>query len=447
MQTKGYLWMVVSLTWCFSIHAQDREAQLEYANKYLNLAVGEMRRAGVPVSIKLGQAILESRWGTGELAVLANNHFGIKCGGVWDGPTYYKEDDEYDAQGRLVKSCFRHFDAAETSFYAHSEFLRDPTKLDRYGFLFELDALDYKSWARGLRKAGYATDKDYHHKLIHIIESLELYRYDALALQQSTAATSTVAPRWSQRTVADIAVLAPLAMRWIRSVEQQVDHGRYGAAAHPLALWCYNPFSDHPSRVLTYLKKAYPSTGKKGGKSIPGWHRVRPNELMADISGQYGLAIEGLYHRNRLSEGAEVASGEMVKLKGGRVDKAPALRPGPPQYTSPVPATTTAGNDKADPFFQPAPKAREAKPYHSVPVEVRQPRGVETESTMPMGASPPDPGTATPEQPTTQRYHVVKSGETLWSIARQYQLSVEQLKTMNRLYNDVIVPGVALRVE
>jgi membrane-bound lytic murein transglycosylase D len=64
-----------------------------------------------------------------------------------------------------------------------------------------------------------------------------------------------------------------------------------------------------------------------------------------------------------------------------------------------------------------------------------------------MGASPPDPGTATPEQPTTQRYHVVKSGETLWSIARQYQLSVEQLKTMNRLYNDVIVPGVALRVE
>ena len=81
MQTKGYLWIVVSLTWCFSIHAQDREAQLEYANKYLNLAVGEMRRAGVPVSIKLGQAILESRWGTGELAVLANNHFGIKCGG------------------------------------------------------------------------------------------------------------------------------------------------------------------------------------------------------------------------------------------------------------------------------------------------------------------------------------------------------------------------------
>lgn len=73
--------------------------------------------------------------------------------------------------------------------------------------------------------------------------------------------------------------------------------------------------------------------------------------------------------------------------------------------------------------------------------------GVEAEPTTPMGAAPADPGTVTPRQPVVQRYHVVKSGETLWSIARQYELSVEQLKTMNRLYNDVIVPGVALRVE
>jgi LysM repeat protein len=447
MQTKGYLWMVVSLTWCFSIYAQDREAQLEYANKYLNLAVQEKVRAGVPVSIKLGQAILESRWGTGELAVLANNHFGIKCGGVWNGPTYYKDDDEYDAQGRLIKSCFRHFDAAETSFYAHSEFLRDPTKVDRYGFLFELDPLDYKSWARGLRKAGYATDKDYHHKLIHIIESLELYRYDALAMQAPLA--SNAAPsRLSPRTGAEAAVVAPLAMRWIRSIEQTVDNGRHRTMVYPLALWCYHPFSDHPSRVLTYLKKARPSSGKKHSKSIPDWHRVRPNELMADISGQYGLAIGSLYHRNRLSDGVEVASGEMVKLKGGRVDKAPALRPGLPQHTGPVPSTTTASNGKADPFFQPVPKPRPAEPYYSVPVEVKQPMGVESEPAAPMGAAPSDAGTVTPKQPTTTyRYHVVKSGETLWSIARQYQLSVEQIKTMNRLYNDVIVPGVALRVE
>jgi LysM repeat protein len=444
MQTKGYLWMVVSLTWYFSVNAQDREAKLEYANKYLNLAVQEMGRAGVPVSIKLGQAILESRWGTGELAVLANNHFGIKCGGVWDGPTYYKDDDEYDAQGRLIKSCFRHFDAAETSFYAHSEFLRDPTKQDRYGFLFELDPLDYKSWARGLRKAGYATDKDYHHKLIHIIESLELYRYDALAMQQIA---SNPAPRLPLRPGAELAVLSPLAMRWIRSIEQPTDKGRYRAGVYPLALWCYNPFSDHPSRVLTYLKKALPSSEKKRGKSVPDWHRVRPNELMADISGQYGLSVEGLYHRNRLSEGVEVASGEMVKLKGGRVDKAPALRPGLLQHTGPVPTTTTASNGKADPFFQPTPKVRQVKPYSSVPIEVKQPMGVEAEPTTPMGAAPADPGTVTPRQPVVQRYHVVKSGETLWSIARQYELSVEQLKTMNRLYNDVIVPGVALRVE
>ena len=129
-------------------HAQD---QAEYIRKYQDLAISEMVRTGIPASIKLAQALLESNCGKSDLACQANNHFGIKCGGNWDGKSYHKEDDDY-ADGKLVKSCFREFDCVRDSYIAHSDFLTDPAKAARYGFLFQLDPTDYKGWARGFPK-------------------------------------------------------------------------------------------------------------------------------------------------------------------------------------------------------------------------------------------------------------------------------------------------------
>src|SRR5690606_12400064 len=108
--------------------AYSRAEVLEYIEMYKQIAVEEMQKCGIPASIKMAQAILESNAGTSDLAIEANNHFGIKCGGIWDGPTYYKKDDDRDSRGRLIKSCFRVFQDGEDSFRAHSQFLLDPRK-------------------------------------------------------------------------------------------------------------------------------------------------------------------------------------------------------------------------------------------------------------------------------------------------------------------------------
>ena len=142
-----------------------------YIQKYSSVAVSEMHRSGVPASITLAQGLVESAAGQSSLAVKANNHFGIKCHSDWKGKKTYRDDDK-------ANECFRVYSNAAASFKDHSDFLRYQ---DRYKFLFDLDPTDYKAWARGLKKAGYATDRLYADKLIKVIEDYELYRFDTEA--------------------------------------------------------------------------------------------------------------------------------------------------------------------------------------------------------------------------------------------------------------------------
>lgn len=155
----------------------SNEKAMLYINKYLHIAISEMDRSGVPASIKMAQAILESASGMSDLAKHAHNHFGIKCGGSWKGKTYYHWDDD------VVKSCFRVFERDEDSFIAHTDFLTNPSKNSRYGFLFKFKKHDYKAWANGLQKAGYATSKTYAQSLISIIERFKLYKLDHLTFK------------------------------------------------------------------------------------------------------------------------------------------------------------------------------------------------------------------------------------------------------------------------
>ena len=148
--------------------AADRTAQEKYIEKYAPIAVSEMKRSGVPASITLAQGLVESNAGQSALAVKGNNHFGIKCHSDWKGRKMYHDDDERG-------ECFRVYPSAEMSFRDHSDFLRFK---DRYKPLFELEPTDYKAWAQGLRKAGYATDPSYPAKLVKVIEEYRLYRYD-----------------------------------------------------------------------------------------------------------------------------------------------------------------------------------------------------------------------------------------------------------------------------
>ena len=145
---------------------------LAYIEKYKSVAKDNMVRTGIPASITLGQAILESGAGTGPLSVQANNHFGIKCHKEWTGPSIKYTDDEEN-------ECFRKYDDPSQSFKDHSYFL---TSRPRYAELFEFEKDDYKSWAYGLKAAGYATDSKYPDKLIGLIERYQLNKFDAEVL-------------------------------------------------------------------------------------------------------------------------------------------------------------------------------------------------------------------------------------------------------------------------
>jgi len=139
----------------------------EYIERYKREAISQMKKYNIPASITLAQAILESADGNSELAKNSNNHFGIKCHSSWEGEKVYHDDDE---EGE----CFRAYDNIEQSFEDHSKFLLK----ERYADLFKLNIEDYKSWARGLKKAGYATNPDYAKHLIRIIEDNDLSQID-----------------------------------------------------------------------------------------------------------------------------------------------------------------------------------------------------------------------------------------------------------------------------
>ena len=147
----------------------------EYIDEFAEIAQFEMEAFGIPASITLAQGLLESGFGKGKLAAKTNNHFGIKCHKGWEGDFDYHDDDEKG-------ECFRKYNHPMYSYRDHSLFL---TSRSRYAFLFDLRPYDYKKWAKGLSKAGYATDRRYPQKLINIIEQYELYKYDRPVVDRS----------------------------------------------------------------------------------------------------------------------------------------------------------------------------------------------------------------------------------------------------------------------
>lgn len=160
--------MVCALGMCLSMVAQNSD-HIEYINQYKDIAIEQMRKYRIPASITLAQGLLESGAGKSELARKSNNHFGIKCH-EWDGKRTYHDDDENG-------ECFRVYKNVKDSYEDHSIFLATGS---RYAFLFKFSETDYVNWARGLKRAGYATSPTYADKLIEIIERYGLDRFDQM---------------------------------------------------------------------------------------------------------------------------------------------------------------------------------------------------------------------------------------------------------------------------
>lgn len=218
-KSKIIFWGLVILLLC-GISKSSFAQPTNYIETYQKIAIREMHRSGIPASITLAQGILESSWGNGSLALKANNHFGIKCKSTWSGPTFFIKDDDFK-NGRLVKSCFRAYDNAEDSYVDHSEFLSNNPRYER---LFTYERTDYKKWAHGLKKCGYATDKKYAYKLINTIKKYELHKFDLMPEERPAIIASEGAPMLDMiiaqnfpnesqpnRTPAPISMVAPKA--------------------------------------------------------------------------------------------------------------------------------------------------------------------------------------------------------------------------------------------
>ena len=258
---------------------------LDYISQYKEIAVSEMHRTGIPASIKMAQALLESGSGNSVLATKANNHFGIKCGGSWDGETYYREDDDYNSKGKLIKSCFRKFNSVGESYIAHSNFLTDQK---RYRFLFGYARDDYKAWAKGLRKAGYATDKKYPQKLIQLIEKYELYNLD-FESDQILADASDYSSSNSSTTATSN-----------RHASKRRGAGSDISVTH-------NSEDSSSASHTTHLPRRFDLDTKV--------HTVLNQQTIAEIAMIYGLEENAIRLRNRLPKDAEPLPGEKIYLR------------------------------------------------------------------------------------------------------------------------------------
>ncbi len=189
------LWVLHIVLLSVSSDVANERAAIErnYIDTYRDIAIEEMHRSGIPASIKMAQGLIESQAGLSRLAQQANNHFGIKCKSTWNGPAYYKKDDDYDQHGRLTKSCFRAYDFVEQSFIDHTNFL---VHRERYSDLFSYGKSDYVNWAIGLQRCGYATDKGYSKKVIRIIEKHGLAELDRAEMPTRKRSTKILLPAY-----------------------------------------------------------------------------------------------------------------------------------------------------------------------------------------------------------------------------------------------------------
>lgn len=278
----------------------------EYIAQWKDVAIEQMHKYGIPASIKLAQAILESADGNSMLARKANNHFGVKCHG-WNGPGVYKDDDRRN-------ECFRKYRNARESFDDHSAFLLKP----RYAFLFDYDITDYKKWARGLKKAGYATNPQYPQLLIRIIEENQLYLYDRGAKGKPAARKETPRPvdRGKGGTID----------YFVGRKEFVTDNGvhfvfakegdTYAKIARELNLrtWQLTKYNDAGSdRQLADKERVYIKPKRNKGKDKV--HVVEAGQTLRQISQLHAVKLKRLLKYNGIGADQPLEEGTRVKLR------------------------------------------------------------------------------------------------------------------------------------
>jgi LysM repeat protein len=305
---KELFWIGLCLS-VFQLAGQSSEriTRSEYFEIYGAMAVHEMHRSGVPASITLAQGALESADGNSRLARNANNHFGIKCHNDWNGKKVFQDDDARN-------ECFRKYQSAEESYRDHSEYLRSK---QRYAFLFEFDPTDYKAWARGLKKAGYATSPTYADALIRIIEEYDLHTYDT---RDGASRASHRKSRHNNAKVAEVAATRPLLERnRVKYIVAQAGD-TYESLAKELGklereLPRYNDADLHDPIQAGDIVYIQPKRSKaEPGKKV---HTVKNGESLYSISQLYAIRLTSLGSMNQLPLNKQPAPGTGIFLRKG----------------------------------------------------------------------------------------------------------------------------------
>ncbi len=319
-ETFSYCLTLLLLLQAAVLSAQTRLSADDYIIRYKDIAIEKMQQYHIPASITLAQGLLESGNGNSILAREANNHFGIKCHKEWTGKTFFMDDDEKN-------ECFRSYKHAEASFDDHSHFL---TTRSRYAGLFVLDIMDYKAWAEGLKKAGYATNPRYPELLVNLIEKHRLFHYDSLAM-------GYLKEKQNEGAVMKADVVAPNPV--IRPSEFEVTgktkSGRYihknngvklifvmegdspESLAKELGIYSWQIRSYNELQKNEALKAGdYLYVEKKARKSHDyKVHYLEKGETLRMLSQRYGVRLSRLEKMNRWPEGFTPPVGTRIRLR------------------------------------------------------------------------------------------------------------------------------------
>jgi LysM repeat protein len=282
----------------------------DYIDTYKDLAISEMKRTGIPASITLAQGMIESDFGRSRLAVEANNHFGIKCHDDWTGPTIRHHDDKRN-------ECFRKYKKVAESYYDHSDFIKSGS---RYAALFDLDVTDYKGWAKGLKKAGYATNPDYANMLIRNIEENNLMALDMgrrvpaepvkslkevpVVNSNGTGAVAARVPRIQENNRIQYIIVKDGDTR--ENIEKEFQLLKWELSK-------YNELKDDFVPVTGQMLYLQP----KRDKAEPGndYYTSVEGDTMYLISQKFGIKLKSLYEMNRIEVGSEPGPGKKLWLR------------------------------------------------------------------------------------------------------------------------------------
>lgn len=284
-------------------------SKAEYISKWKSLAIEQMISHQIPASITLAQAILESGSGNSKLAKEANNHFGIKCGD-WSGKKYHMDDDS-------DRECFRVYKEVKDSYLDHSDFLASK---ERYAVLFTYDIKDYRAWAKGLKKAGYATNPAYPELLIELIEGQKLYEFDELAKPEIKKQPKLVASNANPKPGG----LANKHDVFMHDNKVKYVIAKKGDTYYLIAkefgltlkqLHKYNSFEEHKD-FLVPGDVIYIHPKKRGNLFVKEVSYLEKEMTLIELSQTYAVHVKTLRRLNELNDGEQtVAKGEKIILR------------------------------------------------------------------------------------------------------------------------------------